>query len=163
MSLRLAVEEDLPQILAIYNASIPEGKATADTNPVTLEERRQWFLDHQRPERPLWVYEQADQLLGWMSLSDFYGRPAYASTAEISIYLHPEHQGRKLGQQLLDEALQAAKELQLRSLLAFVFAHNEASVRLFRSRGFENWGLLPEVAWIKQHPVSLSILGKKLD
>lgn len=163
MTLRKAQREDLPRILEIYNASIPAGQATADTRPVTLEERQQWFASHQRPERPLWVYEQDNQLQAWVSLGDFYGRPAYAITAEISVYIDPACQGRHLGQKLLDQALLEAKKLGIEVLLAFVFAHNEPSRRLFTSRGFEHWGLLPEVALIKEHRVSLSILGKRLD
>ena len=45
--------------------------------------------DHQPETRPLWVVEsEQGEIQGWLSFSNFYGRPAYSGTAELSIYLH---------------------------------------------------------------------------
>ena len=55
MTIRDATEDDLPAIVAIYNASIPGRIATADTEPVSIESRRDWFRDHDPEKRPLWV------------------------------------------------------------------------------------------------------------
>ena len=41
--MRLADPEDLPRIVEIYNSTIAGRKATADTLPVTVEQRRSWF------------------------------------------------------------------------------------------------------------------------
>ncbi|WP_114416989.1 GNAT family N-acetyltransferase [Marinospirillum perlucidum] len=163
MSLRLARQKDLPEIVRIYNASIPAGKATADTLPVTVEQRLDWFASHQSPERPLWVWEDEQRLGGWVSLGDFYGRPAYRNTCEVSIYLDPACQGQGLGKKLLQHALEAAREVGITRLVGYIFAHNEASLRLFEAEGFESWGYLPEVAEINGRVISLCILGKKLD
>jgi phosphinothricin acetyltransferase len=46
VTLRDATEADLPAIVAIYNAAIPGRTATADTDPVTVESRREWFAKH---------------------------------------------------------------------------------------------------------------------
>ena len=48
------------------------------------------------------------------------------------------------------------------TLLAFVFGHNDASVRLFRDAGFADWGTLPRVAELDGVERDLVILGKRL-
>jgi L-amino acid N-acyltransferase YncA len=55
MTIRDATEDDLPAIVAIYNASIPGHTATADTEPVSIADRRNWFGEHHPDRRPLWV------------------------------------------------------------------------------------------------------------
>ncbi len=44
-------------------------------------------------------------MIAWLSFSDFYGRPAYPRTAEVSIYLDESARGKGLGKQLLAAAL----------------------------------------------------------
>ena len=45
MPIRHATASDLPEIVSIYNASIPGRMATADLAPVSVAERKQWFAD----------------------------------------------------------------------------------------------------------------------
>jgi hypothetical protein len=85
---RDATVGDLPAIVAIYNATIPAGMATADTEPVSVDSRQEWFRQHSPEKRPLWVIEDdTGEIGGWVSFQSFYGRPAYDGTAEISIYI----------------------------------------------------------------------------
>jgi phosphinothricin acetyltransferase len=97
-----------------------------------------------------------------MSLSDFYGRPAYSTTVEISIYCHPSVRRRGLGSFLLASAIASASEFGINTFLGFVFSHNEASVRLFRKHGFETWGSLPRVARLDDVERDLQILGRRI-
>src|SRR6267143_5251942 len=85
---RAATRSDLPQIVAIYNSTIPSRIVTADTEPVSVESRVSWFEEHTPNRRPLWVVEDAGRVVAWLSFSSFYGRPAYAKTAELSVYVH---------------------------------------------------------------------------
>jgi phosphinothricin acetyltransferase len=48
-------------------------------------------------------------------------------------------------------------------LLGYIFAHNEQSLKLFRSFGFKDWGLLPDVAMLDDKERSLIILGKRVN
>ena len=98
MTIRNATEADLPAIVAIYNESIPGGKATADLEPVTVESREIWFRDFDSRRRPCWVAEDDGRIVGYTYLRSFYaGRPAYDKTAEISTYISTSHQGQGLG------------------------------------------------------------------
>jgi L-amino acid N-acyltransferase YncA len=147
MQIRDAVETDLPAIVAIYNASIPGRNATADLEPITVESRQSWFASFNSQTRPLWVLVEQDSILAWISLSSFYsGRPAYNATAEISIYIHPDHQGKGYGSLLVSRLLEQADQLGVTTFLAMYFDHNEASRRLFTRFGFQPMGHLPEIA-----------------
>ena len=160
--MRHASEKDLPQIVAIYNATVATRLVTADTREVSVDDRRQWFAEHSAGRRPLWVHEIDGRVVAWVSLQDFYGRPAYRLTAEISLYVALSHRGRGLGRDLLREASEKAVGLGIRTLLAFIFSHNLPSIRLFRAAGFERWGKLPDVALMDGREYSLSIYGRRI-
>jgi len=160
---RNAKPSDLKLIVEIYNSTISSGMVTADTQPVSTDSRRQWFDDHYPEGRPLWVVENnAKEIVGWVSFQSFYGRPAYAATAEISIYLAENQRGKGIGKQVLQHCLDKAPDLGIKTLLGFIFAHNEPSLNLFRHFGFEDWATLPDIALIEGQERSLKILGKRI-
>ncbi|HUL62691.1 MAG TPA: GNAT family N-acetyltransferase, partial [Methanocella sp.] len=106
LTVRDAVEADLPAIVAIYNATIPGGMVTADTTPVTVEARRPWFHAHRPDKRPIWVAEDAPgAVCAWFSFSDFHPRPAYHPTAEISVYVAPDCRRQGIGKALVERAI----------------------------------------------------------
>ena len=160
---RDATFDDLPAIVAIYNSTVPSRQVTADLEPVSIESRHAWFHAHGPNARPLWVVAEAGRVIAWLSFSDFYGRPAYARTAEVSIYLDEAARGKGLGGKLLAAALEAAPALKIDTVLGFVFGHNEPSMRLFHSFGFADWGTLPRVAMLDGVERDLVILGRRLD
>ena len=160
--IRDALESDLGTIVDIYNASIPGRLATADTEPIPVESRRAWLLERDAARYPLWVLEREHRIIGWLSLALFYGRPAYAATAEFSIYVDPIAQRSGVATQLLSHALARAPILGLRTLIGFVFVHNERSVALCRKFGFEQWGHLPRVAVLDGVERDVLILGRRL-
>ncbi len=180
LNYRHAVLEDLPAIVAIYNSTIASRQVTADLEPVTVESRLAWFNAHGPRARPLWVVDEHDmegrdasaaatadprsgrRVIAWLSFSDFYGRPAYARTAEVSIYLHERARGRGLGTRLLAAAIEAAPALAVDTLLGFIFGHNVPSLALFGRAGFEEWGRLPRVAILDGIERDLVILGKRI-
>ena len=43
ITLRDATEDDLTEIVDIYNQSIPAGRSTADTKPIEVAQRVAWF------------------------------------------------------------------------------------------------------------------------
>ncbi|HEY7678707.1 MAG TPA: GNAT family N-acetyltransferase [Candidatus Methylomirabilis sp.] len=162
MLIRDAVEADLPAIVEIYNAAIPGRMATGDLGPVSVESRRAWFRGHAPESRPIWVMEAGGAIVGWLSFQSFYGRPAYRATAEISVYVSPAHRRQGIARQLLAEAIRRAPALGLRTLLGFIFAHNEPSLRLFEGFGFQRWGHLPRVADLDGTERDLIIVGLRL-
>ena len=158
MDIRHAKEADLAAVVNIYNQSIPSRMATADTQPVTVESKLKWYRE--RPKsRPLWIATEKEKILGWLSFQNFYGRPAYLNTAEISIYVATKYHHRGVGSKLLEQAIAFCPQLELTTLLSFVFAHNHPSIDLFTKYSFTQWGYLPDIAILDGHKRSLMILG----
>lgn len=159
---RLARFEDLGSIVDIYNSTIASRQVTADTEPVTVASRHAWFAAHAPERRPLWIIEQDGAVAGWLSFSDFYGRPAYAGTVELSIYIDARARGQGLGRYALSQAIEAAPQLGVHTLLGFIFGHNGPSLALFEVFGFERWGHFPRVAVLDGIERDLVILGKRV-
>ncbi len=159
---RDAIESDLDAIVAIYNASIPGRMATADTEPVSVESRRGWLLERDAARYPVWVEERNGRVAGWLSISRFYGRPAYGATAEVGIYVDPALTRAGIAAHLMEQALARAPQLGLTTYLGFIFAHNEPSLALCRKFLFAEWGRLPGVAVLDGTPRDLLILGRRI-
>jgi L-amino acid N-acyltransferase YncA len=157
--IRDAVEADLPAIVAIYNAAIRGRISTAQLEEVSVEQRLPWFQKHSPGTLPLWIAERDGRIAGWLSFHAFKKRSAYGRTAEISVYVHEQFQRAGVGRTLLEQATARAPALQLSALVGCIFAHNEASLRLFENAGFERWGYLPRVARVDEIERDIVILG----
>ena len=163
LTYRNATPDDLPTIVGIYNSTIASRMVTADTEPVSAESRIQWFENHSPEKRPLWIIgNEMNEIIGWISFQSFYGRPAYDATAEISIYLNEQQRGKGIGRQVLEYCMANAAKLGIKTLLGFIFSHNEPSLKLFRHAGFEDWATLPNIAELDGKERSLKILGKRI-
>ncbi len=165
---RLARHDDLPAIVAIYNSTVASREVTADTEPVSVASRQAWFTEHSPERRPLWViHDVADTsaepaVIGWMSYSNFYGRPAYSGTAEVSIYIAEAWRGKGIGKYCLEQALVFAPSIHVHTLLGFIFGHNQPSLGLFAKFGFATWANLPRVANLDGVERDLIIMGKRI-
>ena len=160
---RDAKRSDLEKITEIYNSTIASRLVTADTEPVSVKSKIKWFEEHSPEKRPLWVIEdELNEIVGWVSFQSFYGRPAYDATVEISIYLDSNQRGKGLGKQVLGYCIDKAPEFGIKTILGFIFSHNEPSIRLFKHFGFEEWANFPNIATLDDIERSLTILGKRV-
>lgn len=159
---RIATRADLAAIVAIYNATVASRQVTADLEPVSVASREQWFAEHDPRRRPLWVVEIDGAVAAWLSYSNFYGRPAYDKTAEVSLYVDSARRRAGLGSYLLQQAIAHAPALGVDTLLGFIFGHNTPSLALFGKFGFEQWGRLPGVALLDGVARDLCIVGRKV-
>lgn len=163
VTVRDAVEADLPAIIEIYNQSIPGGWSTADTRPVTVAERSEWFRKHEPSRRPMWVAEDDGRIVAWIGLTSFYGgRPAYDATAEVSLYIAPDYRGHGLGTMLKQRMIDHCPRLGVTTLLSLYFDHNQATRRVNEKLGFEVLGHLSEIAQIGPDKRGLVIAAKRI-
>lgn len=160
---REAELSDLPKIVEIYNSTIASRMVTADTDPISVQSRVKWFEEHNSESRPLYIITFEGQTAGWMSFQSFYGRPAYNSTAEISIYIDDYFRGKGIGKVSIQKAIEVSPKLGVKTLLGFIFAHNLPSMKLFSKFGFEEWAHLPQVAELDGVERDLVILGKRIE
>lgn len=179
-----AQENDLADILAIYNQSVAGKQATANLNPVTITERVDWFNEHiNNTKRPIYVVKAiltatqdigqattqirkqknfTSPIVAWGSFSDLYARPAYHISSEISIYLHQDYHGKGLGGLLVRWMLTQASSLGIRNVVALIFAHNLPSLSLFTKLGFTQWGYMPQVCDMQGFLADVVMLGKAI-
>ena len=120
---RIARPDDLPHIVEIYNSTVASRMVTADIEPVPVESRRHWFEQHNAQTRPLWVAGHNEQIEGWLSLSDFYGRPAYWRTAEVSVYVRAASRRSGVASYLMTSRLFRTSERGLATLRVSAFRH----------------------------------------
>jgi phosphinothricin acetyltransferase len=157
-----AKQEDLEKIVSTYNSTIASRLVTADLEEVSVESKQGWFDAHSINKRPLWIVLVNDKYAGWMSFNSFYGRPAYDGTVEVSIYLEEFARRKGLGNSCLQKAIDASPSLQIKTLLGFIFDHNEPSLELFYKMGFEKWAHLPKIANMIDAERGLIIVGKRI-
>ncbi len=146
MIIRLVQIEDLSAIVDIYNQSIPSQRSTADTQPVQVEERMAWFLEHIPEKYPIFVAEVEEKIAGWCSLSTYRpGRAVLRYTAEISYYVAREYHRKGAATALIAHAMAACPGLQLKNLFAIVLERNTAGLNLLEKMGLKNGDICP--AW----------------
>lgn len=158
LHIREATEANLPAIVDIYNQSIPAGRSTADTTPITVESRIEWFRTFDPAKRPIWVAEVDGRVIATVYLSSFYrARPAYDATAEVSTYVATEFHRKGIGRRLKQFVIDQCPRLGITTLLSMHFDHNEATRRMNASFGFVEAGHLPEIAVVQGRKRGLMI------
>ncbi len=145
--IREAIEDDLPQLLSIYNDIILHTTAVYDYEPHTLEMRKQWFETKRQQGFPIYVAEENGRMLGFSSIGPFRAWAAYKYSVENSVYVAAEARGKGIGKLLIPPLIGTAKNLQLHTIIASVDAMNEVSLRLHKSFGFEEVAHFKEVGW----------------
>lgn len=160
MKIRDATQTDLPAIIEIYNAAVVTRVATAQLEPVTVEERKDWLKEHSPDRHPFWVLEIDGAVAGWLTLKSFLPRCAYRGTAEVSVYVSEKFRRRGVARTLLNEAIARAPALEINAVVGLIFAHNQPSLKLFEQLGFKKWGLLPGIARLDNDERDLIIMGR---
>src|SRR5438874_2866645 len=160
MTIRDAIEADLPAIVKIYNATVPTRMVTAELEPTTVEARLPWFREHSPKQYPLWVAESNGRVIGWLDFKKFLPRCAYRGTAEISVYVDENFRRSGVGQRLLEQAIASAPSLGITALVGLIFGHNAPSLKLFERLGFDRWAFLPGVAQLDGVDRDLVIIGR---
>lgn len=91
MEIRKARQEDLQELLDIYNYEVKNGVATFDLEPKTLKQWQVWFDAHNVDNHPLYVAQEGKRIAGYVSLSPYREKEAYRTTVELSVYIAPDY------------------------------------------------------------------------
>jgi arsenite methyltransferase len=131
-------ESDAGQVLAIYQAGLDTGQASFETTaPAWVAFDAAKLAEH----RHVAADAVTGEVLGWAAASAVSARCVYAGVIEHSVYVHPNHHGRRIGAALL-EALIASSELAgIWTIQSGVFPENAASLRLHERAGFRVVGV----------------------
>jgi phosphinothricin acetyltransferase len=146
VTIRPASIDDLPSLAEIYNYYVVNTVVSFDLEPVTLEERREWFQQFALtgPHRLL-VAEEAGKVVGYTGSFRFRMRCAYNTTIETTVYCAPEATGRGIGSALYAALFEALRSEDLHVAIAAIAVPNPASIALHERFGFTFAGQLHDV------------------
>ncbi len=137
MTVRDAVERDLPAILEIYNDIIATSTAVYRDAPATLEDRLTWWRAKLKPGYPTLVADDDGPVIGFATFGDFRLAPGYRFTVEHTVHVHRDHRGRGIGTALMGPLIAAAESLGKHVMIAGVDAENVGSIAFHERLGFE--------------------------
>ena len=143
-----ATLNDLPQITDIYNHYIESSAITFDIKPWAWEERLPWFKQFEEGSpHQCWVLVDEDKITGYACSTKFRPKPAYNTSVESTIYLHPSAIGKGFGRRLYHHLMNELEKLSLHRCYGIITLPNEGSRHLHESLGFETIGILTEVGY----------------
>ena len=155
MRTRLVDVGDARALMDIYNPEVIETTVSFDLVARTLEDQVAWIRSHLAAYPCIVAVNDEDDLgevgargeriLGFALVSPFRSRPAYATTVENSVYVYRAGRGRGVGEVLLRELIETARESGFHSLIARIVGENEGSIRLHEKCGFTLVGTEIEV------------------
>jgi L-amino acid N-acyltransferase YncA len=157
-----ATEDDLAGLLAIYNDVIATSTAIYSCDPVTLEDRRQWWRARTAQGYPVLVAHDAQGVAGFATFGDFRAWPGYRFTVEHSVHVRADGRGRGIGTRLVQALLPRAGALGKHVMIAGVDAANAASIRFHERLGFEKSGHLREVGYKFDRWLDLVFLQRRI-
>lgn len=141
-------EDDYPQVAAIQQAGMDTGHATYEGETVSWED----FTAHRRPNL-MFVADEDGEILGWVTGSWYSHRTVFSGVVEDSIYVSPRATGRGVAGALLDHLIDKSTEAGCWSIHSVVFPENEGSMKLHRSRGFQEIGTAHTMARMNYGPM----------
>lgn len=140
--IRSAVENDLYEILEIYNDAILNTNAVYTYRIQNLQERKSWFNKKKEDNFPVLVFEEKNKVIGFATFGPFRAWPAYKYTIEHSVYVHKEHRNYGVGTALVKQIIKKADEREFATLVAGIDASNEKSIRMHEKLGFQYCGII---------------------
>ena len=160
---RPAVIGDVPALMAIYNHYVVTSHATFDIEPVTLDNRLSWF-EHYAETVPfrLVVAEQDGAVAGYAGSGRFREKAAYATSVEMTVYVHPDALGQGVGARMYERLFQLLAGEPIHRAYAGITLPNPGSLALHRRFGFQDVGVYDEVGFKLGHYWSVQWLERRL-
>ena len=101
MAIRMATEQDIPRILAVYGPYVETTCISFEYTVPTREEFTRRFTSY-TARFPWLVWEEDGQILGYAYGSAPWTRAAYGWSAEASVYVAPQAHRRGIGRALYE-------------------------------------------------------------
>lgn len=164
--IRDAIENDLTDILEIYNDAILHTTSVYDYKAHTINDREQWYEKKKHEGYPLLVYEENNKVIGFATLGPFRAWPAYKYSVEHSIYVNKKYRNKGIGMLLVKELIQIANEREFATLVAGIDEANESSIKMHIKLGFKYSGTITKAGykfgkWLNLAFYQLELKGPK--
>jgi L-amino acid N-acyltransferase len=162
LMIRKSTPADIEAITEIYNESIREGGFTGDLRPLSVEDRRIWYAEHQE-KYSIFVKVVTGSVVGYVALSPYRkGREAFAQSCEINYYLLKRYRGFGFGREMIEYAIEEAIKLDFHVIVAMILSINERSIKLLQKFDFSVSGIIPRAAKIGEKPIDHVYLYRQL-
>lgn len=140
-------EVDAAMILEIYNDVILTSTAVYKYEVESLEQRVAWLKEKEEAGFPVFVYEEAGEVVGFGTYGWFRPYPAYKYTIEHSVYVHKNHHQKGIGRKLMDKLIAQANAEGYAMMIAGIDASNLGSIRMHEKLGFIHSGTINKCAY----------------
>src|SRR5882762_293554 len=129
ITIRSARENDLPEILDIYNDINLNTTAVYQYTPQTIDMRRTWYDTKLKDGHPVFVAESEGRIVGFSSYGPFRAWAAYKYTVENSVYVASEQRGKGIAKLLMQPLIDSARQQDYHAIIAGIDASNASSIR----------------------------------
>ena len=137
---------DAAACVAIYSPFVTDSAVSFDIVAPTVEEFSAKIAQLSRTHAFL-VADADGEIAGYAYAGPYRERAAYRWSAEVSVYVHPDHRGRGVGRRLYDVLLELMRRQGLRTAIAGITQPNPASMALHESCGFRSVGVFERIGY----------------
>ncbi|MCB1507300.1 MAG: N-acetyltransferase [Hyphomicrobiaceae bacterium] len=142
---RPAYEDDLRDIMQIYNLAVLETTGIWNDAMTDMEERHAWWLKRVAAGYPVFVADVDGEIGGYGVYDRFRPYDGFSRTVEHALYTNPRYQRRGVASAILEALIAKAQEDGYHVMLGGIAAENEPSLALHSKFGFIETGRLPQV------------------
>ena len=161
--IRPSQASDVRRLTAIYAHHVVHGSGSFELiapDENEMARRRTAVLDN---GQPFLVAEVDGAVMGYAYANLFRPRPAYRYLVENSVYIDHAAQRLSLGRALMAELIQRCEAQGARQMIAVIGdSANLGSIRLHKSLGFEQVGLIRSSGWKHQRWLDTVMMQRPL-
>ena len=137
---------DAAAIRDIYNYYIENTAVSFEEKPVGIGEMEERIRTISA-KYPYLVLEEAGEVIGFAYANAWKDRSAYKYSAELSLYLRTDCQGRGMGRILFEKLLEELRTADIHSAVSGIVLPNDRSVALHEKLGFKKIAHFEEIGF----------------
>jgi phosphinothricin acetyltransferase len=144
--IRPVTADDASALCGIYNYYIANTVFTFEEDelgPAAMGKR----IRDLAGKYPWFVWEEGGEILGYAYAHAWHERAAYRFSAEDTIYLRSDAQGRGIGRRLLGRVIETLRQTKIHVLMSVITVPNEKSVALHERFGFKKVAQFREIGF----------------
>jgi phosphinothricin acetyltransferase len=135
---RAAGPEDAEAVATIYNHYVTQTVVTFEEEVVSPSEISRRIGEVHADSLPWLVAERRDGLVvGYAYATRWRPRRGYRFSAEVTVYVHPDHGARGIGSALYSQLLSEVRDRGIHAAIGGIALPNDASIRLHEKFDFK--------------------------
>ena len=164
ISFRLIQNNDILDVLNIYNKHILNGFANFEENPIDKKDFEKLIAEIDKLNLPFVVSLNDNKVVGFAYLNKYRDKSGYKHAFENSIYIDEKFLGKGIGCKLLNELISYAKENKnIKSIIAVIGSKDsDASICIHKKNNFDIIGTLKNIGFKKNTWLDSIIMQKLL-